>query len=135
MTWNFFDLLNDLGLDVMNISLAPNAPGFYLLFAENGDFIYVGKAGNLKSRIQEHFSNNEKNVRIKDIAKYVIWKTTVSLNQAEEAEGKLFDIWVQNTGLHPFANINKPPRSRLNDEASSKEMLYSLLKSFIYTKI
>lgn len=113
--WNFFDLAEAYGLYIEDISQAPPATGYYMLFAENGDFIYVGKANNLHQRLADHFGPGEENERISGIAKYAIWKPTQTIAEAEEAERHLYDTWVRNTGLPPFANKNKPPKSKLRD--------------------
>ncbi len=118
--WNFFDLAKAYGLYVEDIAQAPTTLGYYMLFAENGDFIYVGKADNLHQRLVNHFGQgedgpHEENERINGIAKYAIWMPTQTIAEAEEAEGHLYDTWVRNTGLPPFANKNKPPKSKLRD--------------------
>ena len=101
---------------VGNIAQAPNTTGYYLLFAENGDFIYVGKAANLHQTLSSHFGLYEKNERIKGIVKYAIWEQTRTIEKAEEVEGSLYDIWFRSTGMPPFANKNKPPKSKLRDD-------------------
>lgn len=113
--WNFFELAEAYGLYVEDIAQAPMTLGYYMLFAENGDFIYVGKANNLHQRLADHFEPDEENERISGIAKYAIWMPTQTTAEAEEAEGHLYDTWVRNTGLPPFANKNKPPKSKLRD--------------------
>ena len=113
--WNFFDLAKAYGLYVEDISQAPHTTGYYMLFAENGDFIYVGKADNLHQRLADHFGPDEENERISGIAKNAIWKPTQTISEAEEAERHLYDTWVRNTGLPPFANKHKPPKSKLRD--------------------
>lgn len=115
MKWNFHSLVDECGLAVLDIREAPSAIGYYMLFADNGEFIYVGKADNLRERLADHFGEYEENERIKGIVRYAIWEQTHTISQAEDAEGNLFDTWVRSTGLPPFANKNKPPKSRLED--------------------
>ena len=115
MDWNFFDLTKEYGLHIGNITQAPHTTGYYMLFTENGDFIYVGKASDLHQTLADHFGPNEENERIKGIAKWAIWEQTQSIDEAEEAEGHLYDTWVHITGLPPFANKIKPPKSKLRD--------------------
>lgn len=116
MSWNFFSLVEKLGLHIGNITQVPFSPGYYRLFSEDGDFIYVGKAKNLRQRLADHFGSGEENERISGIAKYAIWKPTQTIAEAEEAERHLYDTWVRNTGRPPFANKNKPPKSKLTDK-------------------
>lgn len=60
--WNFFNLSRESGLNIYDsVSLAPQSPGYYLLFSENGNFIYIGKTNDLKTRLAEHFSSGENN--------------------------------------------------------------------------
>ena len=114
MDWNFFALLKDLDLSVGDIAQAPHTIGYYMLFADNGDFIYIGKARDLHQILTGHFGPNEVNERIKGIAKWAIWQPTQNINEAEDAEGDLYDTWVRITGAPPFANKNKPPKAKLS---------------------
>ena len=71
------------------------------------DFIAIGQGED---------GPDEENERISGIAKYAIWMPTQTIAEAEEAEGHLYDTWVlRNTGLPPFANKNKPPKSKMRD--------------------
>lgn len=115
MDWNFFTLVKELGFDVGDIEQAPKTTGYYRLFKENGEFIYVGKANDLHQRLSAHFGPNEKNELIKDVAKYAIWQPTLSIDEAEEKEGNLYDTWVRHTGQPPYANKKPPPKSKLRD--------------------
>jgi predicted GIY-YIG superfamily endonuclease len=128
MNLNFFDLVHECGLEVFDIAQAPREVGYYLLFADTGEFIYVGKADNLRDRLADHFGPSEENERIKGIARYAIWEQTQSMTQAEEAEGNLYDTWVRNTGLPPFANKNKPPTSKMEDNEILLAKLRQLLR-------
>ena len=76
MNWNFSDIVRDCGLCIFDIAQAPNTTGYYLLFAENGDFIYVGKAADLCQTLTDHFSPYEENERINGIVQQAIWETT-----------------------------------------------------------
>ena len=116
MDWTFFDIVQECGLHIVDIAQAPNTTGYYMLFAENGEFIYVGKAANLYQTLTSHFGSYEKNERIKGIVEYAIWWPTRTIVKAEEAEGHLYDTWVRSTGVPPFANKNKPPKSKLRDD-------------------
>ena len=116
MNWNFSDIVRDCGLCIFDIAQAPNTTGYYLLFAENGDFIYVGKAADLRQTLTRHFGSYEKNERIKGFVEYAIWWPTRTIVKAEESEGHLYDTWVRSTGVPPFANKNKPPKSKLRDD-------------------
>ena len=131
MDWNFSDIVRECGLCIFDIAQAPNTTGYYLLFAENGDFIYVGKAANLHQTLTGHFSHYEKNERINGIVQYAIWWPTRTIAKAEEVEGKLYDVWVRSTGVPPFANKNKPPKSKLQDDEIRIAKLRQILKELL----
>ena len=114
MNWNFFDLVNKYGLYVVDIAQVPHTTGVYRLFAANGKFIYVGKTIDLRRRLTDHFGPNEKNERIRGVAEYAIWEPTRNIEEAEEAEGFLYDFWVAMTRRPPLANKIKPPKSKLS---------------------
>ena len=130
MDWNFFDLVEEYDLYVGDIAQAPYTTGVYMLFAENGDFIYVGKASNLHQTLAGHFGTNERNERIKGIVKWAIWEQTQNIDEAEDAEGHLYDTWVDITGLPPFANKIKPPKSKLSDNEITVAKLRQILAEF-----
>ena len=116
MNWNFSALVRQLRLRVYDdIAYAPNTTGYYRLFNKDGEFIYVGKADDLHQRIIDHFGPNERNKRIKGIAEYVIWEPTRTIDEAEEAEGNLYDTWFRHTRQPPYANETRPPKSKLSD--------------------
>ena len=128
MGWNFSDIVREYGLCIFDIAQAPNTTGYYLLFVENGEFIYVGKADDLHDRLTDHFGPNEKNEKIKGIAKYVIWKQTRTIDEAEDIEGYLYDAWFRITGRPPSANKIKPPKSKLRDDEIWGAKLCQFLK-------
>ena len=115
MNWNFFDLVKKCGLYVGDIAQVPRATGVYRLFAANGKFIYVGNTRDLRHRLAYHFGPNEKNELIRGVAEYAIWELTWNLEEAEEAEGFLYDVWFHHNGQPPCANEYKPPKSTLSD--------------------
>lgn len=126
--WNFFDLARQLGLPVFeDFNQAPESPGYYMLFGENGHFIYMGKATNLRGRIAQHFSIREPNIRIRQFAKYVYWHTTNSIAEAEQSEGEVFDRWVRATGEYPLANEIQPPQATVTPEEMLRIKIRNLL--------
>ena len=115
--WNFFTLAREAGLNIYDsVAAAPDLSGYYLLFSEQGNFIYVGKASQLRSRLLDHFSEREDNERIRLLAKYAIWQVTPTEAVAQIWEGRVFDQWVRSTGESPIANINWPPNATVTHE-------------------
>ena len=41
-----------------SLSLLPEAPGVYLMYSQENDIIYIGKAKNLKKRVKSYFTKN-----------------------------------------------------------------------------
>ncbi len=110
---NFFDLLRASVFELIHLESTSSGPGVYCLFDENGDFIYVGKASDLKSVITRHCSPAEENSIIKKLAKYYVCRTTSTTAEAEKLEGEIYDSWEKVTGFPPIANRIKPPASSL----------------------
>ena len=123
---NYFEILKELHINEINMYYFPETCGNYFLFDEEGNFIYIGKASNLKDIVSNHFSNSESNPKIKNFARYVIYEKTKNVEAAEIIEGEVFDEWVKNTGNYPFANRIKPPKSKLSDN----EMFYETEKNW-----
>ncbi len=124
--FTFQEICDYIGSSVEPFDKAPKEPGYYLLFTEDGIFIYVGKASDLNYRITYHFSKDETNERIRDNVKYVAWFITSSVNEAERKEGEIYDNWVRSTGMPPFANKVKPPGSMLTESESLSAVIRSL---------
>ena len=115
--WNFFDLAKRAGLNIQhNPADAPETPGYYMLFSILGNFIYVGKATNLRDRLQDHMSEQEPNYLLRLIGKYFIHFPTTNLDEAEMGEAQVFDRWVRASGEHPLCNEKRPPRSTITDD-------------------
>jgi hypothetical protein len=114
---NFFEFVRANSLPVYDLSLGfqgiPLSPGVYLLYDNEGRFIYVGKASNLRHIVAAHFMPSEDNLRIRMFATATIYQVTSSVEDAESLEGSIFDQWVRKTGQYPFANRVAPPRSML----------------------
>ena len=128
MDWNFFTLANEcLLLD--DISQVPDTSGYYMLFAENGDFIYIGKASDLRRTLTDHFGPNEENEKINGIVAHAICWPTSTREEAEEAEGYLYDAWFRYTGQRPYANKIRPPKSRLSASEIIEIRVAKLLNS------
>jgi hypothetical protein len=128
--WNFFELMKSLGLPPPEHNQAPSRPGFHPPPTKEGNFIYVGKAHDLKVIIPPHFSDREPNERIRGWAAYVIWHATANLADAEVAEGELFDHYVRETGELPFANKNAPPKSKLTEDELKLAKLKAIFSKF-----
>ena len=121
-----------LGLEMGTLNDVPECPGVYLLFADNGEIIYVGKSNNLRKRLLEHFSSNEKNIHLRLHSKYFIWNATDSEFTAEEMEGKIFDAIVEDCGSAPIGNKNAPPKSKYSEKFQVKSPYNKLIRSLCH---
>ncbi|MCK8524011.1 exonuclease domain-containing protein [Aquimarina sp. D1M17] len=72
------------------IEQAPSATGVYYMHRENGDIIYIGKSKNIKKRLNQHFTNdNRKSRKIQEEVASVSFEVTGSellalLKESEE---------------------------------------------------
>lgn len=87
----------------------PHSIGWYLLFDQSGTIIYVGKAGDLHSRLRDHFSENEENDDIRKMAFGAIWFPQTNMADAENGEAMFYLAWIKMTGKPPPANKIDPP--------------------------
>ena len=111
--FNFFALARDIGLWISGtVAEAPDSHGVYMLFDQEGRFIYVGKADGLRQRLGDHFSPQEDNMLIRMLARYFVWEVTPSLETAEAMEGAIYDTWLEQSGYPPLGNRIAPPRSK-----------------------
>lgn len=112
---------------VSDVSTAPRTTGYYLLFGSFGHFIYVGKATDLHDRLAAHLLPAEPNVVIRQNARYAAWFPTPTIEEAEIAEGRIYDTWVIMTGARPLANENRPPRATADEQQAAVQALARLL--------
>ncbi len=106
-----------------------------MLFAPNGTFIYSGKASDLKGRISYHFSSREENPLIRLLLSYVVWQVTATEDEAAALEGKLYDEWVDATGIPPLCNRIPPPESTLNEKEALSSRIQRLAQLINKTKL
>lgn len=95
----------------------PQQPGVYLMHAESGQILYVGKARNLKKRVNQYFANTsnktEKTVRL--VAKIADFEYIITRNEIEALvlENNLikkhqppYNILLKDDKSYPFVKIN-----------------------------
>lgn len=130
--WNYFELIHQFALPVFaDCYQAPEVPGYYMLFGAGGNFIYVGKADNLRERLLDHINPGEPNFRIAQFATYAIWVVTKSVAKAKQSEGEVFDKWVRATGKYPFANQIQPPKATVTLEEMRRIKIRNLLNLYL----
>ncbi len=62
----------------------PEKPGVYQMFGDKGELLYVGKAANLRKRVNSYFTKRHQSLRIgRMVAQITEFKTTVTATEAE----------------------------------------------------
>lgn len=105
------------------LSLLPNQPGCYLMKDENGTIIYVGKAKNLKNRVNSYFRGKHtgKTARlvqeINDFEYIVVGSEKESLvleiNLIKEHDPK-YNILLRDDKSYPYIELSKEKVPRLS---------------------
>lgn len=107
MTSEFQRIVDAFEHTVLSFDEIPRIQGFYLLFDENGHFIYVGK-GWLDERVAIHFDPKQPQNTFFEEATYWTAYPTGNENEALKEERKIYDLWKKWTGLPPKRNQNVP---------------------------
>jgi len=101
----------------------PSNPGIYLMKDRTGKIIYIGKAKNLKNRINSYRNLNQKNhINNKDKN---FWKTQILINKVQEIDFILTDNEVEAFLLE--SNLIKRYRPVFNIELKDQQR-YTYLK-------
>lgn len=107
-----------------NLAILPEKPGVYQFFDANGIILYIGKAKNLKKRVQSYFVNGKANSgkigalvkRIKDI-KYTVVETESDALLLENNLIKQFkpkyNILLKDDKTYPWISIRNEPFPRV----------------------
>lgn len=131
----------------------PERPGVYKYFNESGKIIYVGKAKNLKKRVNSYFSKNHDNNKtrvlvnkIRDI-KYIVVNTELDAlllenNLIKEYQPK-YNVLLKDDKSYPWICIKNEhfprvffTRNKINDGSlyfgpySNVKMMHTLLELF-----
>ncbi|HYJ02387.1 MAG TPA: GIY-YIG nuclease family protein, partial [Nitrososphaeraceae archaeon] len=101
----------------------PSNPGIYLMKDKTGKIIYIGKAKNLKNRINSYRNLNQKNtINNKDKN---FWKTQILINKVQDIDFILTDNEVEAFLLE--SNLIKRYRPVFNIELKDQQR-YTYLK-------
>lgn len=94
----------DINLNLKNtINEIPNLPGIYKYFDSNHHILYVGKAKNLKKRVNSYFQKDDHNAKTKLLVKKIHFIEFVIVNNEKDA------LLLENSlikELQPKYNIN-----------------------------
>jgi DNA polymerase-3 subunit epsilon len=98
------------------IDSLPNRPGVYTFVGENGEYLYIGKSVDIRSRVLSHFSNANR-----DLKSRRIWAEVYDIEYEETAA----DFSAQLLEIHKIKNEMPIYNRRLR----KNERLWGLVKS------
>ena len=116
--------MNSLSDEIINsLKVLPSNPGVYQFMDSNGDIIYIGKAKNLKNRVQsylrgqhEHFKTK---VLVKSICKidyHVVDSETDALlleNNLIKTHQPKYNVLLKDDKTYPWIEVIKEPFPRV----------------------
>ena len=98
------------------IKLLPSKPGVYLMFDENDNVIYVGKAKNLKNRVKQYFQKSVKTEKVLSMVRNIKdfqYLLTASEVDALSLENNLikkykpkYNILLKDDKTYPYIRVN-----------------------------
>ena len=69
----------------LKLASLPETPGVYQYYNKNGDLLYVGKAKNLKRRVNSYFNKNHDSKRLRVLVKNIDNIETINVNSEYDA--------------------------------------------------
>ncbi len=101
----------------------PQKPGVYQYFDENGTIIYIGKAKNLKKRVNSYFNKNHDSAKlrilvtkIRDIKTIVVdseWEALLLENSMIKKNKPRYNAMLKDDKTYPWIAISKEPFPRI----------------------
>jgi excinuclease UvrABC nuclease subunit len=122
MFLSFIDVIKYVPFIPCRLDQIPHTQGFYLIFNEDAEFIYVGK-GYGDERVKIHFNMSSEKEFI-DEACFWLWFQTNDEDKALAYERAVYEVYVQKTGTPPKYNKKVPEGAR---ESSQFAMLENSL--------
>jgi excinuclease ABC subunit C len=105
------------------IAVLPDKPGVYQYFDKNGQIIYVGKAKNLKKRVNSYFTKNFDNYKTKILVshiadiKFVVVDTELDAllleNNLIKTYQPKYNIQLKDDKTYPWIVVKKEPFPRV----------------------
>ena len=105
------------------VSALPEEPGVYQYFDESGKIIYIGKAKNLKKRVQSYFFKEQESVKtrilvrkIEDIRYIVVETETDALlleNNLIKKHKPRYNVLLKDDKSYPWICVKKEPFPRV----------------------
>lgn len=114
---------NEIKIASFNASEVPSLPGVYLFISQKGKTLYIGKAKNLRNRIRQYISRQDKRVQLPFLmgeAQTIKIIVTRSEHEALVLEARLigkehppYNIDLLDEGRYPYIGITKEKWPRL----------------------
>ena len=137
----------------LKLKILPEKPGVYQYFDKNGTILYVGKAKNLKKRVNSYFTKNHDQLKTKLLVKriadiqYIVVETETDAflleNNLIKKYKPKFNIQLKDDKTYPWICIKKEPfprvfstRNRIKDGSryfgpyASGKVMHTLLDLF-----
>jgi len=107
----------------LQIQTLPDSPGVYQYFDKEGKILYVGKAKNLKKRVQSYFSKNHDNYKTAVLVKKIVSIKHIVVPTETDAlllENNLikklqprYNVLLKDDKTYPWICIKREPFSRV----------------------
>ena len=110
--------------DIQNsLKVLPKNPGIYKFIDAKGVIIYIGKAKNLKSRVQSYFSGKQESFKTKMLVKSISKIQTIIVQLESDAlllENNLikthqpkYNVLLKDDKTYPWIEVKKEPYPRI----------------------
>lgn len=114
-------LKEDLSIQIQS---APKKPGVYQYYDEDGKILYIGKAKNLKNRVQSYFNNDKAKsgktrllVRKISSIRYIVTETEMDAllleNNLIKKHQPRYNVMLKDDKTYPWICIKKEPFPRI----------------------
>jgi len=100
-----------------SLKVLPSSPGIYKFLNKSGEIIYIGKAKNLKKRVQSYFSKNSSNFKtsvlvksIRGVEHVVVGSETDALlleNNLIKSHQPKYNVLLKDDKTYPWIVIKK----------------------------
>ena len=129
--------MNSLSDEIINsLKVLPSNPGVYQFMDSNGDIIYIGKAKNLKNRVQSYFRGKHEHFKTKILVKSIFkinYHIVDSESDALLLENNLikthqpkYNVLLKDDKTYPWIEVIKEPFPRVQTtrNKSNRDSLY-----------
>ena len=129
--------MNSLSDEIINsLKVLPSNPGVYQFMDSKGDIIYIGKAKNLKNRVQSYFRSKHEHFKTKVLVKsifkidyHIVDSETDALlleNNLIKTHQPKYNVLLKDDKTYPWIEVIKEPFPRVQTtrSKSNKDSIY-----------